>query len=541
MKAVVYCRVSTEEQVANLSLGTQERACRDYCARQGWNVDRVFVERGESAKTVDRAELQAALDYCRRHRTAVDLFVVYAADRLARQQHDHHALRHVLGRLGIGLRSATQPIDDTPEGQLFGGVLASLAQYDNDLRARRTRDGMRAALEAGRWVWQPPVGYRTRHEPGSGRHLGIEPDPDTAPLVLRAFQAVAAGAQVAAVAAELQAEGLRGQRGQRIAVQTLHSILRNDLYRGWISAPRWGIERQAQHEALVDAATWARVQRRIDPTPEAPTRAYRRLNPDFILAGGFLRCAACDRPLTGSWAKGRSQHFPYYRCFRCGLQARRETVEGAFVDTLRLLQPSSGRYEAFRALVVEEYHAAAGEQIARADRARKRLEAAEARRQRLIDAYLDQAIELTDYRVRLDQLHREIAEAELEAAQATDETLPLDELLNFVGATLARPADTWADADAEHRRRLAVGIFPAGATYGDGEIPTALTCSLFNVLGTAASAGSHGVPPTGRRSNRSRRKPGRARSLVFAGDAAALLEELAAFRAAWTAGKQIAP
>jgi DNA invertase Pin-like site-specific DNA recombinase len=51
MRAVVYCRVSTKDQVQNLSLPTQEKACIEYCHRHGYDVDRVFIEQGESAKT----------------------------------------------------------------------------------------------------------------------------------------------------------------------------------------------------------------------------------------------------------------------------------------------------------------------------------------------------------------------------------------------------------------------------------------------------------------------------------------------------------
>ena len=54
MKAVIYCRVSSKEQVDNFSLPTQEAACRDYCSRNEWSVAEVFIERGESAKTADR-------------------------------------------------------------------------------------------------------------------------------------------------------------------------------------------------------------------------------------------------------------------------------------------------------------------------------------------------------------------------------------------------------------------------------------------------------------------------------------------------------
>jgi hypothetical protein len=39
------------------------------------------------------------------------------------------------------------------------GVLAAFAQFDNDCRSDRTRAGMKAALELGRWVFLAPIGY----------------------------------------------------------------------------------------------------------------------------------------------------------------------------------------------------------------------------------------------------------------------------------------------------------------------------------------------------------------------------------------------
>ena len=68
MKAVIYCRVSTKEQVKNLSLSTQLRACREYCEREGYEVAREFTDAGESAKTVDRLEFQNLLEFCRIHK-----------------------------------------------------------------------------------------------------------------------------------------------------------------------------------------------------------------------------------------------------------------------------------------------------------------------------------------------------------------------------------------------------------------------------------------------------------------------------------------
>ncbi len=38
-------------------------AARDSCTRQGWEVDRALVKRGESAKTANQTQVQALLEY----------------------------------------------------------------------------------------------------------------------------------------------------------------------------------------------------------------------------------------------------------------------------------------------------------------------------------------------------------------------------------------------------------------------------------------------------------------------------------------------
>ena len=129
--AVIYVRVSTKEQTENLSLATQLRSCEEYCRRQGYDVLERFHEEGESAKTTDRSQLQALLKYCRTHKGQIHFVVVYNLTRFAREKYDHFALRAHLQSLGISLRSATEPIDDTSTGKLMEGVLAAFAQFDN--------------------------------------------------------------------------------------------------------------------------------------------------------------------------------------------------------------------------------------------------------------------------------------------------------------------------------------------------------------------------------------------------------------------------
>ena len=56
MNGIIYCRVSSKEQVDGTSLESQEAACRDYAHRNGIEVVKVFIERGESAKFADRRQ-----------------------------------------------------------------------------------------------------------------------------------------------------------------------------------------------------------------------------------------------------------------------------------------------------------------------------------------------------------------------------------------------------------------------------------------------------------------------------------------------------
>jgi len=184
--------VSTAEQVDNFSLDMQENACREYSQRNGLDVDRLFQEEGESAKTANRTQLLALLNYCavEAKRRRITHVVVYKVDRLAQDVGDHAAIRSSLTKLGIQLRAVTETFDETPAGKLVENMMSVIAQFDNDARAARTTAGMREGVARGRWMWQAPIGYR---KGGSHSERSMHPDPEAAPLVQRAFEQIALG------------------------------------------------------------------------------------------------------------------------------------------------------------------------------------------------------------------------------------------------------------------------------------------------------------------------------------------------------------
>ena len=277
------------------------RACEEYCRREGYEILERFKEEGESAKTADRTELQRLLKFCRTNKGKVHFVVVFNLTRFARDKFDHFALRSHLKSLGISLRSATEPIDDTSTGKLMEGVLAAFAQFDNDCRSDRTRAGMKAALELGRWVFLAPIGYLN-----APRAMGksLMPDPERAPLVRRAFEEYTTGRFTKQqLLKQSRAWGLTNRRGCPLTSQAIGVLLRNQLYAGIVDVTEYGVRgKRGDFEPLISEDLFYRVQAVLSGRLPSTT-PKQRAHPDFPLRG-FVRCASCGRGLTGSWSKG---------------------------------------------------------------------------------------------------------------------------------------------------------------------------------------------------------------------------------------------
>ena len=196
--------------------------------------------------------------------------VVFNLTRFARDKYDHFALRSLLQSLGVSLRSATEPIDDTSTGKLMEGVLAAFAQFDNDCRSVRTRAGMKAALELGRWVFLAPLGYLNAPRAIA---KSLMPDPERAPIVRRVFEAYATGRFTKQqVLDQARAWGLTNRRSRPLTSQAIGMLLRNRLYAGMVDV--------REHDATARAPRLPapRVRNGASPSPTACRRARAPLN-----------------------------------------------------------------------------------------------------------------------------------------------------------------------------------------------------------------------------------------------------------------------
>lgn len=138
-----YARVSTEAQ----NLDTQT----DALAAAG--AARVFADRLSGAARA-RPELDRMLDQLR----PGDVVMVTRYDRLARSLQDLLEIAATIAAKGAGFRALAEDIDTTtPAGRLVFHVFASIAQFERERIAERTREGLAAARARGRVGGRPPA------------------------------------------------------------------------------------------------------------------------------------------------------------------------------------------------------------------------------------------------------------------------------------------------------------------------------------------------------------------------------------------------
>lgn len=464
-KAVIYSRVSTAEQAEKKkSLDSQEQYCRDFATKRDIEIDRVFREEGESAKTADRTQLIKLIEYCKTNKGKLRYVIVWKVDRFARRTEDHLALKALLLKLGIQLLSATEPIENSNTGKLMETILAGFAEFDNDVRSERCSNGMKARLEEGGWVHVAPIGYRNYKD--SLRRPTLKPDESSVKVAafLREF---CKGLYTQKQAVQLAHQfGVRTKNNKPMSANGVYKMLRNPVYAGLITGKMLEHSVKGLHEPLITEDEFNTIAQILEGKRKT-IRPETRGRPDWPLRR-LLLCDKCRHPLTGSASKGRTKHYPKYHCTQCrggGMSADREKVHGEFQALLERVKPSPYTLKLFKEIVMRRWHLEHLEAQSKRRKIDEEIKTLEDRRQTVIDKNLDGAIDDEMMREQVERIGVRTAELRLTRSDIMEGELEKEIVVDTAIGFISDAGSFWRNANIDNKQRFQRMIFPEGISY----------------------------------------------------------------------------
>lgn len=466
-RAIIYLRVSTEEQVDNFSLETQEDICRKEAEKRGFIITEIFREEGRSAKSITgRPVLINLLEYCRKNKGRVQAVFVYRIDRVSRQTADYLAIRKKLLENGVNIFSATEPTGDSPTEKLVETILAGFAQLDNDVRSERARNGLRARFLSGRiTTGQVPLGYIVQ--------VGYAvKEIETWDKVKQAWDLMATGTKtLREMAIIMQSWGLREKHGKRtydMKAQGVCKIFRNKFYAGYLTSRVYTEEVKGQHVPMVTEEQFYKVQAILDGRNinKVALATRNHEHPDFPLRR-IIRCSICGKGLTGGWSKGRYARYGYYRCGgSCkGVSIKPDVLENAVIDLMKQYTPKSQSLNLFISFIYKIYH----DRLSRLTRLRNEADAEVARlkelRKSLVEKNLTGVYSDDIFKEQNAVIEDQMTKAQIAKEDSTFDRYNIDAVTGFIRTLLADLGETYKRSNMSQAKVLIGSMFPSGVAW----------------------------------------------------------------------------
>ena len=319
-------RESTEAQAEKWSPERQ----RDDLRRAATEIGLVpihpeFYERVGSGEEVGASALAQALEDGRAGQ--YDVLLVLHTSRFARNRTEATRMKEAFRRAGIVIYfTAQRLISGSYTGALTEGISEVIDEHENEQRRFWIAGGQRQRQMSGRWVGVIPFGYRKAlvdFDDGTrGWDGGLEPDPDTAPIIRAIFDAAAAGSGGRTQAVDLNARGIRTGTGALWMPRSLTMLLQNPIYAGRLVRYRRAhsthyydegsedgrADLGAPFAAIVEPALFDQVQE-IMETRRVRGPGGANVGRSYPLST-VIRCRACGHKMTGMYRDDRR----YYRC-----------------------------------------------------------------------------------------------------------------------------------------------------------------------------------------------------------------------------------
>lgn len=472
-KAVIYCRVSTKEQVEEgNSLATQEKICKEYAAKHNYSVVHTFIELGESAKTADRTQLKKLLAFCTTKKEKINAVIIYRVDRLSRQVEDYAFIKSKLRQSGVTIKSTAEHFEDDPAGRFMENIIANVAQFDNDVRTERSVNGMKEAIREGRYVWNAPYGYSNSTIENKSN---IVPN-HCAPIVKEAFERVAENSMPIEQIRQLLTSKLQKDNIKFLSKTRFPIMLRNELYAGWIG--QFGERNKGSYIPIITERLFYKVQQVMN-RKQKHNRMRLVKHPDFPLRRFVYH--PNGQKLTGAWSQGKRKKYPYYY-FRHGNGFyQKDMLESAFMELLNEYKLPSKYYQVLGNCINEQIASVNKKGLEQIGFHREQISKLQEKQDALIQKNLTGIITDAVLKNQLEVIERDINDLQELLENPTVQIPDFRSALQNIRGFVEHPAEAWNKASFIDKIELQWIYFPQGLIWDGLQCRTPETCCIFKL------------------------------------------------------------
>lgn len=175
MKAALYLRVSTLEQAKEgYSLDAQLEKTKKYADYQGYEIFKVYRDDGYSGKDIHRPRMEEMLNDIAAG--LIDIVIIYKLDRLTRRVKDVLELVEIFGKYNVSLYSLSENIDlSSPFGRAALKMAVTFSELERETIIDRMMLGKDQRVKQGKRLPVSKNAFGWRYNKAS-KHFDIVPE-----------------------------------------------------------------------------------------------------------------------------------------------------------------------------------------------------------------------------------------------------------------------------------------------------------------------------------------------------------------------------
>lgn len=313
-RAVIYCRVSTQEQTQRDALAVQVQEAQNAVKSNEWVLVDQYIEMESGTTKHGRSEYMRLLDDIK-DKNKFDIIVIKSLDRLNRSAKNWYLFVEELVNndklLYIYMDRAFYKTDD----RLISGVKAILAeQYSRDLSSKinnaheyRQKNGTTVLINNNTY------GYVKNPDKSVSIH------PEEAEMIRKIYRLAAQGCGSRTISKILYQDGIRNRNGNQLEESSIRRIIKNPLFKGIVVMNKRHFDFEKKKEiknpesewiyhqglvpAIVEEELWEKANKMLKLSAAQVKGAGRqKKHRELYDFSGKLICGECGAP--------------YYKTFR---------------------------------------------------------------------------------------------------------------------------------------------------------------------------------------------------------------------------------